>query len=237
MKKGILHLIPNVLAEGQHQVIPQEITSIVTRLKYFGVEEIKSARRLLKALHREINIDELRFFIINEHQQEDIKDIKNLLSKGEEVAYISEAGCAAVADPGQELVRVAHEVGALVKPYVGPNSILLALMGSGFNGQHFQFHGYLPNKQPQLDQKIKELERESRSTNGTQIFIETPYRNNQLLTALIHSLSLETKLCMAIHLTSFEEEIISMSVREWKKLNRVFPKVPAVFLMWAGNAG
>lgn len=235
MKRGVLHLIPNILAEGQHHVLPTEIKSIVSRLNYFGVEEIKSARRLLKALNKEIQIDELTFFIINEHEQKDVEEIRKLLKQGEEVGYISEAGCAGVADPGQEVVRVAHETGAIVKPYVGPNSILLALMGSGFSGQHFQFHGYLPNKQPQLDQKIKELERESRAGNSTQIFIETPYRNNQMLQALMNNLAPETKLCMAIHLTSAEEEIISKSIHEWRILNRTFPKVPVVFLIWAGD--
>lgn len=234
MKRGVLHLIPNILAEGQYHVLPSEIKAIVSRLNYFGVEEIKSARRLLKALNKEIQIDQLTFFIINEHEQKDVEEIRMLLKQGEEVGYISEAGCAGVADPGQEAVRVAHETGAIVKPYVGPNSILLALMGSGFSGQHFQFHGYLPNKQPQLDQKIKELERESRATNSTQIFIETPYRNNQMLQALVNNLASETKLCMAIHLTSAEEEIISKSIHEWKTLNRTFPKVPVVFLIWAG---
>jgi 16S rRNA (cytidine1402-2'-O)-methyltransferase len=162
MTKGVLHLIPNILAEGRIETIPTYLKNIVTSIKIFGVEEIKSARRLLKALNKEIVIDDLQFYFINEHENASVTNLMEHLKKGHNVGYISEAGCPAIADPGQELAAAAHAQGIQVVPHVGPNSILLALMASGFNGQQFQFLGYLPIKQPELGLKIKELEQESR---------------------------------------------------------------------------
>jgi len=229
--KGSLHLIPNILAEDALQAIPTYLTEVVSKLNIFYVEEIKSARRFLKKLNRDIIIDDLTFYMLNEHENESLADAKKIWLSGNDIGFISEAGCPSVADPGQELVALAHQNEVKVIPYVGPNSILLALMASGFNGQQFQFLGYLPNKQPFLSSKIKEIELESRVKNCTQIFIETPYRNDQLLAELIKNCSNETRICVACHLTGKEEQIISKTVSQWKQMQVSFHKKPAVFLL------
>ncbi|MBP6456247.1 MAG: SAM-dependent methyltransferase, partial [Chitinophagaceae bacterium] len=141
----------------------------------------------------------------------------------------------AVADPGKELIALAHQLKIKIKPHVGPNSILLTLMASGFNGQQFSFHGYLPNKQPQLNQKISALEKQSQLNNETILFIETPYRNEQLKTTLLQNCHPETQLCIAANLTSNEEIIITKKIKEWKNETLNFHKIPAVFAIYAGN--
>ncbi len=231
MKKGCLHLIPNVLAEKKAETLPPYLIPILSTLQHFCVEEIKSTRRLLKLLNKEINIDNLHFYYLNEHENTHIGEVIKLLNQGIDVAYISEAGCPGIADPGQELVNQAHFHQIPVKPYVGPNSILLALMASGFNGQQFKFHGYLPNKYPQLSLKIKELEQESKVQHLTQIFIETPYRNHQLIEELIKTCLPETRLCVACNLTADDEVIISKPIKAWKNMNLNFHKKPCVFLI------
>lgn len=233
MQKGTLHLIPNLLSPDDTHVIPSYIAELVSNLNVFYVEEIKSARRFLKKMNRDIVIDHLTFYILNEHQNESLKEAHALFSKGISIGYISEAGCPAVADPGQELVAIAHEVGVEVKPHVGPNSILLALMASGFNGQQFHFHGYLPNKQPMLSHKIKEIEQESRLKKCSQLFIETPYRNHQLLDELLRNCHAETRLCIAANLTASNEQIISKTIKEWKQTQVSLHKIPAVFVLYA----
>ena len=233
MQKGILHLIPNLLAPDQPQVIPSYIADIVSGLNVFYVEEIKSARRFLKKMNKDIVIDHLTFFMLNEHENNSLQEAEKILNQGVSIGYISEAGCPAVADPGQELVALAHRIEAEVKPHVGPNSILLALMASGFNGQQFQFHGYLPNKQPMLSQKIKEIEAESRIKNCSQLFIETPYRNHQLLDELLKHCNPNTRLCIAANLTAIDEKIISKTIKEWKQTEISIHKIPAVFVLYA----
>ena len=233
MQKAVLHLIPNLLAPDQAQVIPSYLSEIVSNLKVFYVEEIKSARRFLKKMNKDIVIDHLTFFMLNEHENNSIQEASKFLNQGISIGYISEAGCPAVADPGQELVALAHRLGIEVKPHVGPNSILLALMASGFNGQQFRFHGYLPNKQPMLTKKIKEIEAESHSANCTQIFIETPYRNHQLIEELLKHCNPNTKLCVAANLTASDEKIISKTIKEWKNTEIAFHKIPAVFVLYA----
>ncbi len=232
MENTALHLIPNFLADNTSHVMPPYIKEIIQQINIFFVEEIKSARRFLKKIDKEINIDNLTFHLLNEHKNNDLQHAKEYFAKGKSIAYISEAGCAAVADPGAELVSLAHSMNIKVIPYVGPNSILLALMASGFNGQKFIFHGYLPNKQPALSHKIKEIELHSQKENCTQIFIETPYRNNQLLEELLKHCHSHTKLCVASNLTSMEEKIISCSIYDWRKMTYNFHKIPAVFLLY-----
>lgn len=233
MQKGVLHLIPNLLSPDQTQAIPSYIADIVSSLKVFYVEEIKSARRFLKKMNKDIVIDHLTFFMLNEHENTSLAEATKFLNQGISIGYISEAGCPAVADPGQELVALAHQLGAEVKPHVGPNSILLALMASGFNGQQFRFLGYLPNKQPMLTQKIKEIEAESQSNNCTQIFIETPYRNHQLMEELMKHCNPNTKLCVAANLTANDEKIWTKTIREWKQTEMAIHKIPAVFVLYA----
>lgn len=231
MNKGVLHLIPNVLYEGEIHVIPQYIRTLLCDIRIFYVEEIKSARRLIKRLNKETEIDNLTFHIINEHSTEGLDKITTYTNEGKDIAYLSEAGCPAVADPGNVLVQKAHEKKIKVIPHVGPNSIILALMASGMNGQHFCFHGYLPIKQPMLSKKILELESNSTSWHRSEIFIEAPYRNHQMLALLLETLKPTTRLCVAIGITSPHEKIFSMSVQEWKKQNIQFHKIPAIFII------
>ena len=234
MSKGILHLLPNVLDEQGYASLPSYLGALLAELRVFYVEDLRTARRFLKAMNREIVIDDLSFYLLNEHEQDSLQHAPALFRGGQAVGYLSDAGCPAVADPGQELVRIAHEAGARVQPHVGPNSILLALMASGFNGQQFRFHGYLPNKQPQLGQAIKDLEAESRRTGCTQLFIETPYRNRQLLQELIRNGHPGTRLCIAAGLTGPGEIIKSQTLAQWQNDNTDFHKVPAVFVLFAG---
>lgn len=235
MKKGSLHLIPNILAEGRTAFIPAYIKDVVSRITIFGVEEIRSARRLLKGLNKDIVIDDLEFHFINEHENASLPKLIQHLKNGQDVGYISEAGCPAVADPGQELVAMAHALDIPVIPHVGPNSILLALMASGFNGQHFQFLGYLPIKQPERSTRIKEIERESRDKQCTQLFIETPYRNNQLLEELVKQCHPNTQLCIACNLTADDEHIVSKPISWWKSNTLSFHKKPAIFLLMSSS--
>lgn len=235
MTKGTLHLIPNVLAENAIHTIPAYLKQVVTDIKIWYVEEIRSARRFLKAMNKEIVIDDLTFYILNEHENDSLQYAGKLLDQGSDIGLISEAGCPAVADPGSELVQLAHKINARVKPHTGPNSILLALMASGFNGQQYAFHGYLPNKQPMLSQKILELERESKQKNVSQFFIETPYRNDQMIQELIKHCHPETRLCIAVQLSGANETIISEPVSQWKRRTISFHKQPAVFGLYAGT--
>jgi 16S rRNA (cytidine1402-2'-O)-methyltransferase len=229
MSQGILHLIPNILAENGHYAIPEYLKEIVSEIKHWYCEEIRSARRFLKAMNKEIVIDDLQFYMLNEHENGSLQFAADLFRKGLTVGMISEAGCPAVADPGNELVRIAHQQGAIVKPHTGPNAILLALMGSGFNGQHFEFHGYLPNKQPFLNQKILELEKDSKLRNVSHFFIEVPYRNDQLIQTIIKKCQDQTSLCIAVELTGKEEQIVSKTIAQWKKSEASFHKKAAVF--------
>ncbi len=233
MNKGTLHLIPNILAENTAHKMPHYLVDIVTSIRVFYVEEIRSARRFLKMLNKQIIIDDLEFHLLNEHHQESLSLAKNILLNGDDIAYISEAGCPAVADPGQDLVKIAHDIQSTVIPHIGPNSIIMALMASGFNGQQFYFHGYLPNKQPMLSTKIKEIESHSRNQNCTQIFIETPYRNNQMIEEILKNCHENTRLCIAANITAENEKIVSKTLREWKKMEINFHKIPAVFLLYA----
>jgi 16S rRNA (cytidine1402-2'-O)-methyltransferase len=229
MPKSVLHLIPVHLAEQAHYVLPEYLHALVSRIKIWFVEDLRSARRYLKAMNSQIVIDELQFFLLNEHEQHSLQEAKRFFQIGSEIGMISESGCPGVADPGSALVAIAHESGVIVKPHTGPNSILLTLMASGFNGQHFQFHGYLPNKQPMLTQKIVEIERESKQKQVSQFFIEAPYRNDQLIKELCKACHPDTLLCVAVDLTAEQEEIRTMPIRKWREWTSSFHKRPAVF--------
>ncbi|MEZ5046752.1 MAG: SAM-dependent methyltransferase [Chitinophagaceae bacterium] len=234
MNKGKLHLIPNILSEDGLQSIPFYIHELVKNISIFYVEEIKSARRFLKKIDSAIQIDDLTFYILNEHQSNDLQQFANHI-KTNDIGYISEAGCPCVADPGQQLVEIAHQLQVDVVPHVGPNAILLTLMASGFNGQQFIFHGYLPNKQPFLNEKIKSLELHSRMQQFTELFIETPYRNKQLIAELLSLCHSQTKLCIACNLTAKDEWIKTKTIAEWKKVSFDFlHKKPCVFALYAG---
>ena len=231
---AIVYLIPSLLHEEGLRSIPPYITDIVKQCQVLFVENERTSRRYLKTLAKEIVIDNYEWFTMAV-DDDTVKAFRKKIKEGKTIGIISEAGCPGIADPGQQLVAIAHEMNVEVKPLVGPNSILLALMASGMNGQQFKFNGYLPIKDPERHKAIKELESESSKKNCTQIFIETPYRNNQLMDALLHSCQPSTKICLAVDLTSEKEFIKTRSVAEWKKNKPDIHKRPAIFLLCASS--
>lgn len=227
-----VYLIPSMLHEEGMQSIPSYITEIVKQCQVFFVENERTARRYLKILVKEIIIDNYEWFKIDTDDK--LADsFRKKIKEGKAIGIISEAGCPGIADPGQQLVAIAHEMNVEVKPLVGPNSILLALMASGMNGQQFRFAGYLPIQDPERSKSIKELETESAKKNCTQIFIETPYRNNQLMDALLSVCQPSTKICIAVDLTSEKQFIKTRSVADWKKNKPDIHKHLVIFCMLA----
>jgi 16S rRNA (cytidine1402-2'-O)-methyltransferase len=231
---AVVYLIPSLLHEEGLRSIPSYITDIVKQCQVFFVENERTARRYLKTLAKEIVIDNYEWFTMAV-DDDTAKAFRKKINEGKIIGIISEAGCPGIADPGQQLAEIAHEMNAEVKPLVGPNSILLALMASGMNGQQFKFNGYLPIKNPERNNAIKELESESARKNCTQIFIETPYRNNQLMDALLNICQPSTKICLAADLTSDKEFIKTRSVVEWKKDKPDIHKRPAIYLLHASS--
>ncbi|MGN6511660.1 MAG: SAM-dependent methyltransferase, partial [Chitinophaga sp.] len=214
---GKVFLVPTILSADALFSLPPYITDTVRQLKIFYVENERTARRFLKALDRNIDIDTLQLHLMNEHHPPDTALAKKLLQEGHSIGVISEAGCPAIADPGQLVVQAAHGIQAAVVPLVGPNSMLLALMASGMNGQNFQFVGYLPVKPPERVKAIKDLEAVSAKKQQTQLFIEAPYRNNQLLKDILANCNDRTQLCVAVDLTAPTEYIRTQSIGQWKK--------------------
>jgi len=231
--KGKLFLIPVPLIPGNTASLPEMVQQKAIALQYYFVENIRTARRFLKCLDKFVDIDAIAFSEINQHAPADTKLLQQWLQAGHEVGLMSEAGCPGVADPGCVLVAKAQEINAHVIPLVGPNSMLLALMASGFNGQGFRFSGYLPVKEPERRKAIKLLESLSAQHNETQICIETPYRNNQLLQDLIRHCKPSTKLCIAVHITATDEYIATKTMAAWGKELPELHKRPAVFLIMA----
>lgn len=231
---GKVYLVPSFLDEQNLQVIPAYILDAVKECEVFFVENERSARRYLKLLWKEMIIDQYQWHTIHKAEKEVSNNFRKLLLAGKTIAIISEAGCPGVADPGQLLVSVAHGIGAVVKPLVGPSSILLALMASGMNGQQFQFNGYLPIDQGDKNNMLKELESASAKKNTTQIFIETPYRNNQLLDAITRHCQPSTRVCVAVDITGKDEYIMTKTVADWKTSLPDIHKRPAIFLLYAG---
>lgn len=229
-----LYLIPVPLSEGAvENVLPASNLALVGEIKHFVVENVRSARRFLKKCDRSINIDELTFYELNRHTDPNaIADYLQPLERGEAMGVISEAGCPAIADPGADVVAIAQRKGLKVRPLVGPSSILMGLMGSGFNGQSFAFVGYLPIDQGERARKFKEMERLIRNDNQTQIFIETPYRNNKLMAEMCKQLPGNLALCVATDITGAGEKIVTKTVREWAHTKYDFDKVPTIFLLY-----
>jgi 16S rRNA (cytidine1402-2'-O)-methyltransferase len=234
MTKGNLYLIPSMLGESRpDKVFPPDNREFIRSIKFFIVEEIRTARRFLKQVCPEISIDDLVFTVYNEHSSStDASAFLEPLLNGHDAGIISEAGTPCVADPGSLIVRLALESGIRVIPLVGPSSLLLALMASGFNGQNFVFHGYLPIDKPARARKLKEIEQDMMRKDQTQIFIETPYRNLQLLQAITESCQDSTLLCLATDLTTAGEKIQTLRIREWKKRTPDINKKPTVFLLY-----
>lgn len=228
-----LYLIPNVLSDGNWQnVLPAQIHPILTNTKHFIVENIRTARRFMKQVNREINIDECTFYELNKRtRSSELPSFLKPLSQGFDVGVISEAGCPGVADPGADVVKIAHQKGFKVVPIVGPSSILLALMASGLNGQNFAFVGYLPVKPNERVRGIAALEKQIRNSRQTQIFIETPYRNNQLISDLLKTCSPTTLLCIAANITGENEFIATKTIQQWKGKVPDLHKQPVIYLI------
>lgn len=232
-----LYLIPVTLGDTPlHQVLPAYNKDVILSIKHFIVEEVRSARRFLKQVDHNINIDELTFYPMGKHADVALfSKYLEPLRKGENIGVISEAGCPAVADPGADVVAIAQREGLRVVPLVGPSSILLAVMGSGFNGQSFAFHGYLPINPSERAKRLKQLESRSASEHQTQLFIETPYRNHKIIADILSACNPRTRLCIASGLTTEQEYIRSCTVKEWKQVSPPnLNKIPTIFAIYAG---
>ncbi|MER3470450.1 MAG: SAM-dependent methyltransferase [Chitinophagaceae bacterium] len=229
-----VYLIPTVLAEGVTECIPAYAINAVKKCSVFFVENERTVRRYLKQVWKEMVIDNYEWFNMKEVTDETGNAFRQKIREGKSIGIISEAGCPGVADPGQQLVAIAQEQNVTVKPLVGPNSILLALMASGMNGQQFQFVGYLPIDTAQRVKAIKTLENESQQKLCTQIFIETPYRNNQLLETLVKTCHPKTKICVAVDLTASTESVQTKTAQQWKTAMPQLHKRPAIFLLYSG---
>lgn len=232
--KGSLYLIPTRLGDNPPlEVLPLSIKKILERVNHYIVENEKTARRFIKRVTPGKNQSKLHIEVLNKYtQDEEVLNFLDPCIHGFDVGLISEAGCPAVADPGADIVKLAHHKNIKVVPLVGPSSILLALMSSGMNGQSFTFNGYLPIEKQDRKSTVKKLERLSFDQHQTQLFIETPYRNNQLLSDLIKTLHPKTRLCVACDLTLPSEQIISQPVEIWKQIRLPdFHKRPCIYLI------
>ncbi len=232
MEKGQIYMIPTTLGDSTiDAVIPKNVQQIIIGTKYFIVENIKTTRRFLKKVERGIDIDELQFFVLNKHTSSvELESFLNPALEGSNMGVISEAGCPGIADPGSDIVSIAHSKNIKVVPLIGPSSILLALIASGMNGQNFCFNGYLPKERNLRIKKIKELERQAIS-GVTQIFMETPFRNSHLMEDLLKQCSPNTKLCLAADISLENEFIQSKKIIDWKKHTPNLNKRPCMFLI------
>ncbi|MDC0459648.1 SAM-dependent methyltransferase [Crocinitomicaceae bacterium] len=232
-KTGNLYIIPNTLGgESLEDIIPREVTLKASGIRHFIVENLKSSRRLLRKMDRQFPIDESMFIEMNKRstEQDTMKGLHWLI-EGHDVGVISDAGCACVADPGADIVSLAHSQKIAVIPLVGPSSILLSLMGSGFSGQNFSFHGYLPKDRKDRIKTLKIYEFESRKKGYTQIFMDTPYRNMNVLEDLLNELADHTQICIASNITLHNQRIRTMSVEDWRENAYDLSKSPCVFLI------
>lgn len=231
---GALYLIPVTLGDTPHdRVLPTVNLDAFREIRHFIVEEIRTARRFLKRCDPDFDIDSLTFYTLNKHTTpEEIASFIRPLERGEDVGLLSEAGCPAIADPGADIVAMAQEKRYKVVPLVGPSSILLGLMGSGFNGQSFAFQGYLPIDSGERAAKLKQLESRIYGEHQTQIFIETPYRNRKMIEDLIKHCRPQTKLCIAANVTCDDEYIVTQTLKEWSRSIPDLSKKPTIFLLY-----
>lgn len=228
---GKLILIPIPIAEGALHTLPAGVAQHTLVLRHYFAENARTARRFLKSLHPTLVIEDIQFSEMSKHEAPDTQLLKSWLKEGIDVGVVSEAGCPGIADPGALLAGIAHEIGATVVPITGPTSLILALMASGLNGQSFSFTGYLPVKDPERGKRIKALEELSKKENQTQLFIETPYRNNAILDDLLRHCQPHTRLCIAMNLTAPDEFIKTQKIKDWKLNKPTLGKLPAVFLL------
>ena len=231
MLQAALYLLPSTMSDAPvDSVLPRANLQMVREIKHYVVENVRTARRFLKRCDREIDIDTLTFTTLDEHTRpENVPAMLAPIEQGLPVGVISEAGCPAVADPGADLVAAAQQRGMTVVPMVGPSSIIMSLMASGFNGQTFAFNGYLPYESKARAEKLREMERLIRTRRQTQIFIETPYRNNRLIAELASTLPSGMRLCVASDITGPKQEIITLPLAKWAKRAYNYDKVPTIF--------
>ena len=230
-----IYLIPCVLADDAAETIPAYVMEAVKKCQVIFAENERTARRFLKLMDKQIVIDNYEWFAIHKAEEDELKNFTQKIKEEKNIAIISEAGCPGIADPGQILIAAAQKLNCIIKPLVGPSSILLALMASGMNGQQFEFVGYLPIDNAERTKKIKELEIASQKNNSTKIFIETPYRNNALVESLLKICDNKTLLCIASNLTAANETVKTMLISQWKIKKPELHKQPAIFLLYAGN--
>lgn len=230
---GTLYLIPVTLGDSPvRHVIPDHVLELINRLDHFFVEDLRSARRYLKKAGKKKPIDDLSFYLLNEHTPaQTLDEFLPVLKAGNDAGLLSEAGCPAVADPGSEFVAMAHRHHIRVVPLAGPSSILMALMASGMNGQFFRFHGYLPVKKAQRESSLRKIEKMALETGETQIFMETPYRNMNLLRDILATCRKNTLLCIAADISLATEVIKTKSIGEWKNGLPDIHKRPTIFLL------
>ena len=229
-----LYLLPVTLGDTPwEKVLPGYNKEIIVGIRHFIVEDVRSARRFLKKVDKDIDIDALTFYPLNKHTSPaDISGYLKPLEGGLSMGVISEAGCPAVADPGADVVAIAQRKGLKVVPLVGPSSIILSVMGAGFNGQSFAFNGYLPIEPAERAKKLKQLEQRVYAEHQTQLFIETPYRNNKMLEDILQNCRPQTKLCIAANITCEGEFIKTRSVKDWKGHTPDLTKIPCIFLLY-----
>tara|TARA_B110000263_G_scaffold139184_1_gene120707 strand:+ start:14063 stop:14767 length:705 start_codon:yes stop_codon:yes gene_type:complete len=233
MKKGKLILIPTIIGENTaKENLPSIIYDTIKNTNIYIVENIRSARRFIKNIYKEKDIENTTFYAYGKHDSIDLEqDLLIHILAGKDVGLISEAGVPSVADPGSKIVEYAHNYNIRVIPLVGPSSILLALMASGMNGQNFAFNGYLPIESKERTNKIKQLEKLANLRNQTQIFMETPYRNNKLLEVILKTCRSQTRLCIASNITTDHESILTKTILEWKTIKININKQPSIFLL------
>ena len=229
-----LYLFPVPMGDSPVEaVLPTRNIALLSTLKFFVVENVRSARRFLRAACPEIVIDDLEFTELSEHTpSSEVEAMLEPMRQGFSIGVVSEAGCPAVADPGSDLVAAAQRHGYRVEPLVGPSSIILALMGSGFNGQNFAFRGYLPIEQKQRTGAIRRMEQEAGRNHQTQIFIETPYRNNRLIAELASTLAPDTLLCVASDITCSRQSIMTLPAAKWRTRTYDYAKIPTIYLIY-----
>jgi 16S rRNA (cytidine1402-2'-O)-methyltransferase len=229
-----LYLLPVPLGDTSiDSVLPPYNKNVILRIKHFIVEDIRSARRFLKKLDKDIDIDSLVFYPLNKYtSSEELSKYLQPLMDGNSMGIISEAGCPSIADPGADIVNDAQRKNLKVIPLVGPSSIILSLMASGFNGQSFAFHGYLPIETSERAQTLKALEQRMYAENQTQLFIETPYRNNKMVEDILTYCRPQTKLCIAANITCKKEYIKTLPLKEWRGKTPDLSKIPCIFLLY-----
>ena len=232
--RASLFLIPVTLGDTEHRrVLPEYNRDVILSIRHFIVENVRTARRFLKKVEPGIVIDDLTFYELNKHTSpEQVAGYLAPLAKGESVGVISEAGCPALADPGADVVAIAQRKDYPVVPLVGPSSILMSVMGSGFNGQSFAFHGYLPIEPDERAKKLRTLEQRAYSESQTQLFIETPYRNHKMIEDILQNCRPQTKLCIAANITCEGEYIQTRTVKDWKGHVPELSKIPCIFLLY-----